>query len=369
MTLSLHHPAQLGELYLKNRIIMAPMTRSRATEANTPNALMAEYYSQRAFAGLIIVEGTSPSPNGLGYARMPALFNGAHVQDWKQVTAAVHAKGGKIVLQLMHAGRVAHVANLPLGAEVLGPGAERAPGDIHTDAHGMQATSTPRAMSATDIQMAVAEFARAASLAIEAGFDGVELHAGGGYLLDSFFNATINQRNDAYGGSTSARNRFILEVVQAVVAAIGAARVGIRFMPHSGANGAFNYAEMDAQYVELCRQLSSFGLMYLHLVNFESMGLPPLPVSLRDAMRDAFKGPLVLAGGFDQANAAGALERGEAEFLAFGRPFLANPDLVNRLQAGAHLNSADFATFYSRGSQGYTDYPTLAEQNALKVEA
>lgn len=369
MTLSLHQPARLGELSLKNRIIMAPMTRSRATEANTPNALMAEYYSQRAAAGLIIAEGTSPSPNGLGYTRMPALFNGAHVQGWKQVTSAVHAKGGKIVLQLMHAGRMAHVANLPIGAEVLGPGAEHAPGDIHTDAHGMQVPSTPRAMSVSDIQVAIAEFARAASLAIEAGFDGVELHAGGGYLLDAFFNATINQRTDAYGASSSARNRFILEVVQAVVAAIGAARVGIRFMPHSGANGAFNFAEMDAQYVELARQLSNFGLMYLHLVNFESMGLPPLPVRLRDAMRNAFKGPLVLAGGFDQASAVSALERGDADFLAFGRPFLANPDLVNRLQAGAPLNSADFATFYSHGSQGYTDYPTLAEQDAEEVQA
>lgn len=369
MNISMYQSARLGDLNLNNRIIMAPMTRSRAISANTPNSLMVEYYAQRASAGLVIVEGTSPSPNGLGYARMPALYNAVHADAWRDVARAVHAKGSKIVLQLMHAGRVAHAANLPPGAQVLGPGAEPAPGEIHTDALGMQPATAPRAMSEADIRQAIDEFAHAATLAIEAGFDGVELHAGGGYLLESFFNASINRRDDAYGGSPAARNRFILEVVGAVTAAIGASRTGIRFMPHCGANGATNFAGMDEQYVELARQLSSSGLMYLHLVNYESMGMPPLPASLRDAMRDAFRGPLVLAGGFDATQAQRALAQGEADFIAVGRPFLANPDLVQRWQTGAALNAPDFATFYSPGPQGYVDYPTLADQDSALEQA
>ena len=200
-------PLSSPSLQLRNRIVMAPMTRSRAVEANTPNALMAEYYGQRATAGLIITEGTSPSPNGLGYARIPGLFNEAHVQGWRLVTQAVHAQGGKIFVQLMHTGRVGHVANLTAGAEVLGPMAEVCPGEMFTDTLGPQPHSAPRAMTAEDIAHAVVEYARSARLALEAGFDGVELHAANGYLIEQFLNGTVNRRTDAYGDGIQGRNR------------------------------------------------------------------------------------------------------------------------------------------------------------------
>ena len=223
-------------LSLANRAVMSPLTRSRAT-ANTPNALMAEYYGQRATAGLIITEGTSPSPNGLGYARIPGLFNDAQVRGWKLVTDAVHAKGGKIFVQLMHTGRVAHVANLPAGAEVLGPSSGICPGEMHTDAQGMQPHSAPRPMTDADIAATVGEYAKAATLAIEAGFDGVELHAANGYLIEQFLNPTVNKRTDGYGGTIDGRNRFALEVARATVAAIGAKKVGIRLSPYGVFNG------------------------------------------------------------------------------------------------------------------------------------
>ena len=219
-------------LQLANRIVMAPMTRSRAVDANTPNALMAEYYGQRATAGLVITEGTSPSPNGLGYARIPGLFNEAHVRGWKPVVDAVHAKGGKLFVQLMHTGRVSHAANLPAGAEVLAPTADVCPGEMYTDSQGMQPHTAPRAMSTTDIDRAVDEFATSARLAVEAGFDGIELHAANGYLIEQFLNANVNRRTDGYGAGIEGRNRFALEIARATADAIGAHRVGIRLSPY-----------------------------------------------------------------------------------------------------------------------------------------
>ena len=213
-------------LKLENRLVMSPMTRNRTVEANTPNALMAEYYAQRATAGLIITEGTSPSPNGLGYPRIPGLFNEAQVQGWKLVTDAVHAKGGKIFVQLMHCGRVSHAASMPAGAEVVGPSAETCPGEVYTDTQGMQPYSPPRAMTEVDIAKTVEEYAQSARLAIKAGFDGVELHAANGYLIEQFLNANVNKRTDGYGGSIAGRNRFALEVARATVAAIGADDIG-----------------------------------------------------------------------------------------------------------------------------------------------
>lgn len=214
-------PLATPPLQLANRAVMAPMTRSRAVVAHTPNALMAGYYGQRATAGLIIAEGTSPSPNGLGYPRIPGLFNEAQVRGWKAVTDAVHARGGKIFVQLMHTGRVTQAANLPAGAEVLGPTADVCPGEMYTDSQGMQPHSTPRAMTASDSTHAVEEYTKSAQLAIEAGFDGVELHAANGYLIEQFLNANVNLRTDAYGGSIEGRNRFALEVARATAAAIG----------------------------------------------------------------------------------------------------------------------------------------------------
>jgi N-ethylmaleimide reductase len=347
-------------IQLANRIVMAPMTRSRAVEANTPNVLMAEYYGQRASAGLIITEGTSPSPNGLGYPRIPGLFNDAQVRGWKTVTDAVHANGGKIFVQLMHTGRVAHIANLPAGAEVLGSIADACPGEMYTDAHGMQPHSPPRAMAAADIARTVDEYATSAQLAIEAGFDGVELHAANGYLIEQFLNANVNRRSDAYGGSIEGRNRFALEVARATVAAIGAERIGIRLSPHGVLQGTGGFADVDAQYLDLTRSLSELGLQYVHLLDHSAMGAPPVPAELKTRLRDAFKGVFILAGGFDRNSAELALEAGQADLIAFAREFLANPDLVERMRTNAGLNPLDMGTFYTPGAKGYTDYPALA---------
>jgi N-ethylmaleimide reductase len=352
-------PLSAPSLQLRNRIVMAPMTRSRAVDHNTPNALMAEYYGQRASAGLIVTEGTSPSPNGLGYARIPSLFTQAHVQGWKQVTDAVHAKGGKIFVQLMHTGRVAHVANLPAGTEVVGPCAEVCPGEMHTDAQGMQPHSAPRAMTEDDIVYAVSEYARSARLAIEAGFDGVELHAANGYLMEQFLNANVNRRTDGYGGSIEGRNRFALEVVRATVAAIGVDRVGIRISPYGVFNGMGAFPEVEAQYLALTEELSQLGILYVHLLDHSALGAPPVPAEFKFRLRVAFHGVFILAGGFDQASAESALHAGHANLIAFARPFIANPDLVERMQAKAPLNALDMSTFYTPGPQGYTDYPNL----------
>jgi N-ethylmaleimide reductase len=346
-------------LLLSNRIVMAPMTRNRAVDANTPNALMAEYYGQRATAGLIITEGTSPSPNGLGYARIPGLFNEAQVAGWKLVTDAVHAKGGKVFVQLMHTGRVSHAANLPAGAEVIGPTAVACPGQMYTDAQGMQPHTAPRAMTADDIAHAVAEYARSARLAIEAGFDGVELHAANGYLIEQFLNANVNQRADAYGGSMQSRNRFALEVVRATVAAVGAHRVGIRLSPYGVFNSTGAYPEVEAQYLALTGELAELGILYVHLLDHSAQGAPPVPADFKSRLRAAFKGLFILAGGFDKTTAQAALDAGQADLIAFARPFIANPDLVQRLRAKAELNAVDASTFYTPGAEGYTDYPTI----------
>jgi N-ethylmaleimide reductase len=347
-------------LSLANRMVMSPMTRNRAVEANTPNALLAEYYGQRASAGLIVTEGISPSPNGLGYPRIPGLFNAAQVAGWKLVTGAVHAKGGKIFAQFMHTGRIGHPANLPAGAEVLSPSAGAAPGEIYTDAQGLQPHGAPRVMTAADIAHAVAEFATAAKLAVEAGFDGIELHAANGYLIEQFLNANVNQRTDGYGGSAAARNRFALEVAKAAVAAIGAERVGIRLSPYGVFNATGHFPEQDAQYVALVQELSALGLAYVHALDHSAMGAPAVPAALKKALREAFKGTFILAGGFDQASGEAALKESAADLIAFGRPFLANPDLVQRYKTGAALNAVDMGTFYTPGPKGYTDYPALA---------
>jgi N-ethylmaleimide reductase len=356
----LFEPLAAASLQLANRAVMAPMTRSRAVDANIPNALMAEYYGQRASAGLIITEGTSPSPNGLGYARIPGLFNDAQVHGWKAVTDAVHAKGGKIFVQLMHTGRVSHVANLPAGAEVLGPMAIGCPGEMYTDSQGMQAHSTPRAMTATDIAHAIDEYAKSAQLAIDAGFDGVELHAANGYLIEQFLNANVNQRTDAYGGDIEGRNRFALEAARAAADAIGAHRVGIRLSPYGVFNSTGAFPEVEAQYLTLTEELSKLGLQYLHVLDHSAIGAPPVPAELKSGLRAAFKGLFILAGGFGRASADGALKAGQADLIAFARPFLANPDLVERMRSDAALNAVDMATFYTPGPKGYTDYPALA---------
>jgi N-ethylmaleimide reductase len=356
----LFEPYALRALQLNNRAVMSPMTRSRAVDSNTPNALMAEYYGQRAAAGLIITEGTSPSPNGLGYPRIPGLFNDAHVQGWKLVTDAVHAKGGKIVIQLMHTGRVTQIANLPAGAEVVGPNAKTCPGEMYTDSKGMQPHTAPRAMTEHDIARAVGEYAKSARLAIDAGFDGIELHAANGYLIEQFLNANVNDRTDDYGGSAEARNRFALEVARATAAAIGAERVGIRLSPFGVFNATGPFPGLEQQYVALVEELSTLGLLYLHVLDHSAMGAPPVPAEVKASLREHFDGPFILAGGFAGASAEKALADKQADLIAFGRVFLANPDLVARMKTSAALNPPDMSTFYTPGPKGYTDYPALS---------
>lgn len=355
----LFDPFSSRSLTLANRLVMAPMTRSRATAAHTPDALMATYYGQRATAGLIIAEGTSPSPNGLGYPRIPGLYNAAQVNAWKATTAAVHARGGKIFVQFMHCGRVAQVANLPPGAEVLGPGTAVCPGEMFTDALGMQPHSAPRAMGEADIARTVQEYATAARLALDAGFDGVELHAANGYLIEQFLNPLVNLRDDGYGGGIAGRNRFALEVAAATVAAIGAERVGIRLSPYGVFNATGAYPEVEAQTLALAKALSALGLLYLHLVDHSSMGAPPVPAAFKLKLRAGFDGLFILSGGFDRARAEQALLEKRGDLVAFGRPFIANPDLVARLRQDAPLTAPDEATFYVPGARGYTDYPAL----------
>ena len=357
----LFDPIQIRNLSLANRTVMSPMTRSRAVENNTPNALMAEYYGQRATAGLIVTEGTSPSPNGLGYPRIPGLFNAAHVAGWKRVTDAVHARGGKIVIQLMHTGRVTHTDNLPAGAEVVAPTSAVCPGEMYTDkSGGMQPYSVPRAMAEADIRHAVDEYAQSATLAVEAGFDGIELHAANGYLIEQFLNGNVNTRTDGYGGSVEGRNRFAIEVARAAAEAIGAEKVGMRLSPYGVFNGTGSFEGIDAQYEALVAELSRLGLLYLHVLDHSAMGAPAVPDAIKAALRAAFDGPFIAAGGFNHGSAEQVLVDGKADLVAFGRPFLANPDLVARMQKDAPLNPVDFDKAYTPGADGYTDYPTLA---------
>lgn len=355
MSNTLFTPTQLGGLSLKNHIVMAPLTRSRAI-GNVPNALMEEYYRLRAEAGLIITEGTSPSPNGLGYARIPGLFNEEQVQGWRRVTDAVHQANGRIFVQLMHTGRVSHPANMPAGASVLAPSAVALPGEMWTDMDGMQPHPEPRAMSETDIAESIAEYAAAARLAMQAGFDGVELHAANGYLIDQFLNTASNQRSDRWGGSVDNRIRFAVEVAKATVAAIGAERVGMRISPYGVFNAQVADAEMDALYLQLIEELNALGLLYIHIVDHSAMGAPEVSPELKAAIRAAFKGQYILSGGYDVVRANADLDAWRGDLVAFGRPFISNPDLVAKLKSGRELVAPDFATFYTPGEKGYTDY-------------
>jgi N-ethylmaleimide reductase len=322
---------------------------------------MATYYAQRAGAGLIITEGTSPSPNGLGYLNIPGIFTEAQVAGWRTVTEAVHQKGGRIFVQLMHTGRIGHPANLGPGAELLGPSAVAAAGDMFT-ASGLLPHPVPREMTEADIAKAIEEFVQAGRNAREAGFDGVELHAANGYLLEQFLNPRANQRQDAWGGNDQKRARFVMEVAGAVSKAIGADRVGIRLSPYGVFNDVGPFEGIDEAYVSLVKALGSAGLVYLHLVDHSTMGAPPVPQALKNQLRQAFPGTVILSGGYDRDRAEADLMAGRGDLVAFGRPFLANPDLPLRLQQRTPLNEPDTSTFYTPGEKGYTDYPFLASQ-------
>ena len=351
----------LGPLTLQNRLVMCPLTRNRAI-GNVPNDLMVQYYAQRASAGLIITEGTSHSPNGLGYARIPGIFSEAQVAHWEHVTEAVHAKGAKMFVQLMHCGRIGHALNLPAGARLLAPSAVAAAGDMYTDAEGMKPNGTPQAMSEADIKAAIREYAQAGKNALAAGFDGIELHGANGYLLEQFIRPNSNQRTDRYGGPIENRVRFVLEVVDAVIDAIGNDKVGIRLSPFGVFNDMPIYDAMQADYTYLAQQLDTRGLVYVHLVDHSAMGAPQVPESMKAAFRQTFKRTLILSGGYDAARAESDLAAGKCDLVAVGRPFLANPDLIHRWKTGAALNAPDMATFYVPGPKGYTDYPVLREE-------
>jgi N-ethylmaleimide reductase len=349
---------KLDNIELKNHAVMAPMTRSRAIN-NVPNALMAEYYAQRAEAGLIITEGTSPSRNGLGYARIPGIFSSEQVRGWEKVTSAVHAKGGKIFVQLMNTGRISHPANLPPGAQAMAPSSIQPKGQMWTDSQGMQNFPMPKEMTVTDIAAAQEEYVLAARNAVEAGFDGVELHGANGYLLDQYLNPNVNRRTDEYGGSVENRCRFVVEVATSVAKAIGKGKTGIRLSPYGSTNDVGQFPETEEQYAYLAKKLNVMGIAYIHLVDHSSMGAPKVELSTVQKIRNNFKNSLMLSGGYAHERAEKDLASGMADLIAFGRGFLANPDFVSRMQHNAEFNPPAMDTFYTPDAKGYTDYPSL----------
>lgn len=348
--MKLFTPFSLGPIPLTNRIVMAPMTRSRAV-GGVPNQLMQHYYGARAAAGLIITEGIAPSPDGLGYARIPGLFSKEQVAGFSAITSAVHRKGGKIFAQLMHVGRIAHPLNMPEGARILAPSAVPAAGTMWTDQQGPQPHPTPRAMSAEDIRRSIDEFAEAARHARAAGFDGVELHAANGYLLNQFLHSAVNRREDEYGGSVENRARFLFEVAARAAEAFGKDRVGIRLSPYGTFNDLSDMPDTREQFVAVAGGLA--GHAYLHVVQNPH----PLFADTFAAMKAAFQGPIILNGGFSQASAEAAVTTERADLISFGRPFIANPDLVERFREGVELATPNPATFYTPGPEGYVDYP------------
>lgn len=359
---------RVGAIKVKNRMVMAPMTRCRAI-GNVPNDLMASYYQQRAGAGLIITEGTSPSPDGLGYARIPGIFSEAQVLGWKKVTTAVHNSDGKIMIQLMHTGRISHPLNMTQGTQIIAPSAIKPAGQMWTDASGLQDYPTPAAMTAEDIILTRAEYVQAAENAMEAEFDGVELHGANGYLLEEFLSPLSNVRTDEYGGSIENRCRFVLEVTAAVVATIGKGRTGIRLSPYGVASDMPPYPEINATYDYLTRELNKLEIAYIHLVDHSAMGAPAVPLEIKKLIRKNFNNTLIMCGGYNKESAEAAIESNLCDLAAFGRPFINNPDLVERLEHNEEL-SQDLKTdlFYSADAIGYTDYSNYEVPVQLQVQ-
>ena len=359
----LFSPIKVGAIELNNRIVMAPMTRCRAIDA-IPNELMATYYQQRASAGLIITEGTSPSPNGLGYARIPGIFSEEQILGWKKTTTAVHNSGGKIIIQLMHSGRISHKLNMAEGTQIIAPSAIKPAGQMWTDAKEMQDYPTPKAMTAEDIVLTQAEYVTAAKNAIAAHFDGVELHSANGYLLEEFLSPVSNVRTDHYGGSIENRCRFVLEVTKAVAIAIGKEKTGIRLSPYGVAGDMTNYPEIDATYDYLTKELNKLGIAYIHLVDHSAMGAPAVPVEIKKMIRKNFNNILISCGGYTKETAETDIESGMCDLVGFGRPFINNPDLVERLEHNQELTqNLKMDLFYSAGENGYTDYPKFKESS------
>jgi N-ethylmaleimide reductase len=354
----LFEPYALGAITLSNRIVMAPLTRNRAGAGFVPGELAAEYYAQRASAGLIISEATQISQQGQGYQDTPGIYTQAQIEGWRKVTDAVHAKGGRIFLQLWHVGRVSHVDLQPNGQAPVAPSAIRAQTKTFVN-NAFVDVSEPRALALDEIAGIIADFRQAAVNAISAGFDGVEVHGANGYLLDQFAKDGANTRTDAYGGSVENRARLILEVTAAVAAEIGAERTGIRLSPVSPANG-ISASDPQSQFDYIVAKLDELNIAYIHVVEGATAG--PRDVAPFDfgALRAKFKNSYIANNGYDVELAESHLASGKADLFAFGRPFIANPDLVERLKAGAPLADLNPATLYGGGAAGYTDYPTLA---------
>jgi len=351
-------PFKLGHCALPNRMVMAPMTRNRATDGNVPSELALEYYRQRTSAGLIITEATQVAQEGQGYPFTPGIHNAEQVAGWRRITDAVHAAGGRIFLQLWHVGRISHPSYQPGGAAPLAPSALKPTGQVYT-LQGPQDFVTPRALDIYEIAGVVEQFRHGARNALEAGFDGVEIHGANGYLIDQFLRDGTNRRADAYGGSLENRARFMLEVVDAVCSVWGADRVAIRLSPLNPYNDMYD-SDPETTFGYAVAQLNGFGLAYLHVTEMgKGSGVAGPDFDLR-LLRRLFQGVYMTNGGYDLERANAALAAGDADLIAFGVPFLANPDLPARFARHAELNTPDPATFYGGGAQGYIDYPPLS---------
>jgi N-ethylmaleimide reductase len=348
----------LGSLHLPNRLVMAPMTRSRALN-NIPNELIAEYYAQRATAAFQITEGTSPSPNGLGYARIPGIFSREQVKGWKKVTTAVHDKGGKIFVQLMHTGRVGHPRNLPPGSTLVAPSAVKLETTkMWVDGEGLLDIPVPKEMSLEEIHRIAGDHVRGAERAVEAGFDGIELHGANGYLIKQFLNPHTNRRTDEYGGSIENRSRFVLELAEGIARSIGKEKVGVRLSPFAQFNETPAYPQAEATYLYLANKLNELGIAYLHLSDPEAKGQPNVLVQ---HLRKVFRNTLILSGGYSATAAEEVLKNKQADLVSFARPFLANPDLVDRYRNKLPLNELKHDLFYTSGREGYVDYPVFED--------
>ncbi len=362
-------PLRLGPYVLANRMVMAPLTRNRAGPGNVPQAMNARYYAQRASAGLIITEATQISPQGVGYPDTPGIHNAAQVAGWRSVTRAVHEHGGRIFLQLWHVGRISHPSLQPDGALPVAPSAIKPAGEAYTY-EGLKAFVTPRDLDIAEIPGIVDQYRTAAHYALAAGFDGVEIHAANGYLIDQFLRDGTNHRTDHYGGSLANRVRFLLEVTEAVTEVWGADRVGVRISP-VGAFNAMSDSDPETTFNYVAGQLNRFGLAYLHVVEGdegdestdEIHGEPTAAFDFR-RLRRSFSGVYMANFGYTFARAEAALGAGRADIVSFGKLFLANPDLPERFARGASLNAPDHSTFYGGGEQGYTDYPALTNLRA-----
>ncbi|GAB7220570.1 alkene reductase [Vibrio comitans] len=366
MTAALFEPIKLGNITLKNRIVMPPMTRSRASQpGDVANEIMATYYGQRSQAGLIISEGTQISPMGKGYAWTPGIYSKQQIAGWKKVTEAVHSNGGRIFAQLWHVGRVTHPDNIE-GNQPISSSAIKAENvkvfiDNGSDEPGFVDVVEPREMTTSDIKDVIAEFHQAALNALEAGFDGIELHAANGYLINQFIDSESNSRTDEYGGNLENRLRFLDEVVTTMVDAIGADRVGVRLAPLTTLNGTVD-ANPEHTYTEAAKLLNSHNIAYLHIAEVDWDDAPDTPKEFKLALRKAFKNTLIYAGRYKADTGANAIEEGLADMIGFGRPFVANPDLPERIQIGAPLAQHDPNTLFGGDEKGLTDYPTFAQQ-------